>query len=77
MFNISFRKVGGLTFVKVGRLTFSFSISREYRPFGAPVASRAVAQALAPVARDPWTNPDGSALWPAYQDRDERARLGT
>lgn len=31
MFNFSARKVGGLTFVKLGRLTFSYSISRAYR----------------------------------------------
>jgi hypothetical protein len=31
MFNISYRKVGGLRFLKLGRLNFSFSISREYR----------------------------------------------
>lgn len=29
--NISYRKVGGLRFVKIGRLTFSWSVSREYR----------------------------------------------
>lgn len=31
VFNFSARKVGGLTFVKLGRLTFSYSISRAYR----------------------------------------------
>lgn len=30
--NISTRKVGGLRFVKFGRLTVSFCISREYHP---------------------------------------------
>lgn len=32
-FNIQTRKVGGLRFVKVGRLTFMFCVSRDYRPF--------------------------------------------
>jgi hypothetical protein len=31
MFNFSTRKVGGLRFVKIGRLTFSFCISKQYR----------------------------------------------
>lgn len=30
--NFSYRKVGGLTFVKLGRLTFSFSVSKAYSP---------------------------------------------
>jgi len=32
MFNISCRKVGGLRFLKVGRLTFMFCLSAAYRP---------------------------------------------
>lgn len=32
MFNISVRQVGGLRFLKVGRMTFMFCLSREYRP---------------------------------------------
>jgi hypothetical protein len=32
IFNFSTRKVGGLRFVKLGRLTLSFSVSREYKP---------------------------------------------
>jgi len=32
MLNISYRKVGGLRFVKLGRLTFMFCLSRAYRP---------------------------------------------
>lgn len=32
MLNISYRRVGGLRFLKLGRLTFSFSISETYRP---------------------------------------------
>ena len=30
--NLSTRKVGGLRFVKLGRICFSFCITREYRP---------------------------------------------
>lgn len=33
MLNISFKSHGALRFLKVGRLTLSWSISREYRPF--------------------------------------------
>lgn len=32
IFNFSTKRVGGLRFVKLGRLTFCFSVSREYRP---------------------------------------------
>ena len=32
MFNISTRKVGGLRFVKLGRFTFMFCVSKEYKP---------------------------------------------
>jgi hypothetical protein len=32
MFNVSTRRVGGIRFVKIGRFTFSFCISRSYRP---------------------------------------------
>jgi len=31
MFNVSFRRVGGLKFLKVGRFTFMFCVAREYR----------------------------------------------
>ena len=31
VFNFSCRKVGGLRFVKLGRFTFCFCLSREYR----------------------------------------------
>ena len=34
--NISYRKVGGLRFVKIGRLTVSWSVSRQYRDLNAP-----------------------------------------
>jgi hypothetical protein len=32
IFNISARRIGGLFFVKVGRLTFMVCLSRRYRP---------------------------------------------
>jgi hypothetical protein len=32
MFNFSTRRVGGLRFIKLGRFTFMFCISQEYRP---------------------------------------------
>lgn len=32
MLNVSFRRVGGLRFVKLGRITISWSIARRYRP---------------------------------------------
>lgn len=32
LINFSTARVGGLRFVKLGRLTFSFTISREYKP---------------------------------------------
>ena len=32
MFNVSTRKVGGIRFLKIGRLTFAFCVSRAYRP---------------------------------------------
>lgn len=31
-FNFSCRKVGGLRFIKLGRLTFMFCLSKEYKP---------------------------------------------
>lgn len=33
MFNISTRKVGGLRFIKVGKLCFSFCLTKEYKGF--------------------------------------------
>lgn len=39
IFNVSTRKVGGIRFLKIGRLTFSFCVSARYRPIGKrPVA---------------------------------------
>jgi hypothetical protein len=32
IFNIQYRRVGGIRFVKIGRLFFSFGVSRQYRP---------------------------------------------
>jgi hypothetical protein len=32
LFNLSTRRVGGIRFVKVGRLCFSLCITRAYRP---------------------------------------------
>lgn len=32
VFNFSTRRVGGLRFVKLGRITFMFCVSKEYRP---------------------------------------------
>jgi hypothetical protein len=32
LFNVSYRKVGGLRFFKLGRLNLSFSVSRSYKP---------------------------------------------
>lgn len=31
-FGVSTRKIGGLRFLKIGRLTLSWSVSRRYRP---------------------------------------------
>ena len=35
LFNISVTRVGGLTWVKVGRFTMAFAVSAEFRPIGA------------------------------------------
>lgn len=34
MWNVSYRKVGGIHFMKLGRLSFSFCLTRNYRPIG-------------------------------------------
>lgn len=34
LFNISTRKVGGLRFLKIGRLCLCFCVTRHYRPIG-------------------------------------------
>ena len=33
LFNVSSRKFGSVRFVKIGRLTISWCVGREYRPF--------------------------------------------
>jgi len=38
VFNVSCRKVGGITFLKVGRFNVSWSVSKYYRPIGQPLA---------------------------------------
>lgn len=35
IFNFDTRRVGGIRFVKIGRLTFSFCVSQEFRRIGA------------------------------------------
>jgi hypothetical protein len=32
IWNVGYRKIGGIYFVKIGRLFFSFGVSRHYRP---------------------------------------------
>ena len=34
LLNIDFRRVGAISFLKVGRLTLSWSVSRAYAPIG-------------------------------------------
>lgn len=34
-FNVSYRKVGGIRFLKIGRLTLSWCVSTAYRPLKA------------------------------------------
>jgi hypothetical protein len=41
MLNIAYRRVGAIRFVKLGRLTLSFCVSREFKPFAAPKTKRA------------------------------------
>jgi lipid-binding SYLF domain-containing protein len=50
MINLSIKRVGGLTFVKVGRLTLSFSVAQAYQPIGANAETKA-AKAQARKAR--------------------------
>lgn len=44
VFNIDYRRVGGMTFLKIGRLTLSWSISSEFKPLGADTAAKAEAR---------------------------------
>jgi hypothetical protein len=54
MFNISYRKVGGLRFLKLGRLTFMACVSRQFKPLNAGsalnAASRRHSQRVNPVS---------------------------
>jgi hypothetical protein len=34
MFNISTKKIGGIRFIKIGKLCFSFCVTSFYRPIG-------------------------------------------
>jgi hypothetical protein len=36
LFNISTRRIGGIRFVKIGRLTMSYCVSRAYKPVRQP-----------------------------------------
>ena len=31
IFNVCYRRVAGIRFLKIGRLTFTFSVARDYR----------------------------------------------
>lgn len=52
MINFSYRKVGGLRFVKLGRLTFSWSISAVYRPLATEQQSAITRLNRAAIARE-------------------------
>lgn len=41
--NVSYRKVGGLHFVKFGRINFSWSVSKAYKPTVAQERAAALA----------------------------------
>lgn len=40
MFNVSYSRNGGLRFVKIGRVFFSFGLSKAYRPLGTKAPRR-------------------------------------
>lgn len=40
VFNFDTKKVGGIRFVKLGRFTLSFSVSRAYSPIGRKRAAK-------------------------------------
>lgn len=46
MLNISHRRVGGLRFIKLGRLTVSFSVSKAYKPLKGSAAHVAQCNAI-------------------------------
>lgn len=48
MLNISYRRVGGLRFLKVGRLTVQWCVSSSYRPIKGTAAH---ARSIAPLVR--------------------------
>jgi hypothetical protein len=50
MFNLSYRKVGGIRFVKLGRFCFSFCVCREYKPLKEPFRSDAYFSSLKMLA---------------------------
>lgn len=50
MLCMSYRKVGGLRFIKVGRLTFMWCVSKRYRPLKR--GSRALQHAVASVMNE-------------------------
>lgn len=41
MINFSYRRNGGIRFVKIGRLFFSFGLSKAYRPVAAKASRKA------------------------------------
>jgi len=49
MLNISYRKVGGLRFLKLGRLTFMWCVSRQYKPLHAGSIRRSQRAQSAPL----------------------------
>ena len=50
--NFSTRKVGGLRFVKIGRLTLSWSISRKFKPL--PTAEEALSRRARTIELKRW-----------------------
>lgn len=52
MINFSYRKVGGLMFVKLGRFCFSFCITNEYRSLNEPSPQQAPVGACCGLPRE-------------------------
>lgn len=50
--NFSTRKVGGLRFIKIGRLTLSWSISTKFRPL--PTEEEALSRRASTIERNRW-----------------------
>lgn len=63
MFNISYRKVGGLRFIKLGRITLMFCVSK-HRP--KPVINRQTQKEIGAVVTTEPFEPD----WLDYHPRD-------